>query len=121
MKDGSSEASEASRSDSPETANFLIIEKTTPGIALGTPVYRSPEQVGERTDHPADIVAFACLPYEMLSGRRPCKTPVESMKATLNDGPADLSDGNNKILPALERFMIRCLENHSEWRFQSAE
>ncbi len=44
---------------------------TMPGIVMGTVGYMAPEQVrGLPADHRADIFAFGCVLYEMLSGRR---------------------------------------------------
>src|SRR5438093_8475124 len=72
-----------------------IINTTEPGMVLGTPAYMSPEQVrGEPADHRADIFAFGCVLYEMLSGTRAFRrnTPVESMNAVLREDPTELAE-----------------------------
>src|SRR6059036_1872623 len=74
-----------------------IINTTEPGMVLGTPAYMSPEQVrGEPADHRADIFAFGCVSYEMLSGTRAFRrdTPVATMNAVLNEDPPELSAAN---------------------------
>jgi serine/threonine protein kinase len=100
-----------------------IINTTLPGLVLGTPAYMSPEQVrGEPADHRADIFAFGCVLYEMLSGSRAFRrdTPVESMNAILNEERPDLAATNINLSPVLERVVRRCLEKNPENRFQSA-
>src|SRR5262249_18353981 len=89
------------------------IHTTEPGLVLGTPAYMSPEQVrGEPADHRADIFAFGCVLYEMLSGTRAFwrDTAVASMNAVLSEEPPELHAGNAQIPPALERVVRRCLE-----------
>ena len=101
-----------------------IINTTEPGMVLGTPAYMSPEQVrGEPADHRADIFAFGCVLYEMLSGTRAFRrdTPVESMNAVLSEEPPELSATNPNIPVALERVVRRCLEKQPDNRFQSAK
>src|SRR5438093_1490028 len=83
----------------------------------------SPEQVrGELADHRADIFAFGCVLYEMLSGTRAFRrnTPVESINAVLNVTPAELSTTHPNTPAALERIVERCLQKQPDNRFQSA-
>src|SRR6266702_2107416 len=101
-----------------------IINTTEPGMVLGTPAYMSPEQVrGEPADHRADIFAFGCVLYEMLSGTRAFRrnTPVESMNAVLNDALPELSTMHPNIPLALARIVDRCLEKQPDNRFQTAK
>src|SRR5262249_46315660 len=97
---------------------------TEPGKVMGTPSYMSPEQVhGEPADHRADIFAFGCVLYEMLSGTRAFRreSAVESMNAVLREEPPDLSASSANVPPALERVVRRCLEKQPDDRFQSAK
>src|SRR5207248_11228780 len=100
-----------------------VIESTAPGLALGTPAYMSPEQVrGEPADHRADIFAFGCVLYEMLSGTRAFRRspPVESMSAVLNEEPPELSITHPNVPPAPERIVERWLQELPANRLQSA-
>jgi serine/threonine protein kinase/thioredoxin-like negative regulator of GroEL len=50
----------------------LTVARTYDGQLVGTPAYMSPEQVRAKPpDHRADIWAFGCLLFELLSGERP--------------------------------------------------
>ncbi len=96
---------------------------TDPGKVMGTVGYMSPEQVkGRAVDHRSDIFSFGAILYEMLSGRRAFhgESAAETMSAILKEDPSDLSETNQRILPALERLVNHCLEKNPEERFHSA-
>jgi len=99
-------------------------ESTEPGKVLGTPNYMAPEQVrGEPVDHRADLFAFGCVLYEMVSGQRPFKrdTSIATMAAIMSDEPPDLAATRPDISTALVRLVHRCLEKQPDNRFQSAK
>jgi serine/threonine protein kinase len=96
---------------------------TDPGVVMGTVGYMSPEQLqGKTVDHRSDIFSFGAILYEMLSGRRAFhgESSAETMSAILKEDPADLSETNKNIAPALERVVHHCLEKNREARFHSA-
>jgi len=97
--------------------------ETDPGVVMGTVGYMSPEQVrGGALDHRTDIFSFGAILYELLSGRRAFKkeTSAETLAAILNEEPADLTETNPSLPPALERIVRHCLEKSPQERFASA-
>ena len=102
---------EAPESDLTRTAG------TTPGMAMGTVGYMSPEQaLGKPADYRSDIFSFGAILYEMLSGARAFQAPsgIETLNAILKGDPPALPE------IALDRLVRRCLEKSPEQRFQSA-
>ena len=96
---------------------------TEAGTVLGTAGYMSPEQVrGKPADSRSDIFSFGAILYEMLSGKRAFHgdSAADTMSAILKEEPADLSETNRNISPALERIVRHCLEKNPAERFQSA-
>jgi eukaryotic-like serine/threonine-protein kinase len=96
---------------------------THPGVVMGTVGYMSPEQVrGQEADHRSDIFSFGIILHEMLSGKRTFTgdSLVELMNAILKEEPAELSETNAKVSPALDKIVRRCLEKKPEMRFQTA-
>jgi serine/threonine protein kinase/Flp pilus assembly protein TadD len=93
---------------------------TAPGIVLGTPAYMSPEQVrGEPAGTQADIWAFGCVLYELLSGRAPfaASTFAEIIAAVL------MSQPDWHALPAdtprsVRNLLRRCLDKEAHRRVQ---
>lgn len=90
---------------------------------MGTVGYMSPEQVrGKPTDARSDIFSFGAILYEMLSAKRAFHgdSAADTMSAILKEEPADLSETNRNVSPALERIVRHCLEKNPAERFQSA-
>ncbi|MCS6885653.1 MAG: protein kinase [Acidobacteriota bacterium] len=103
-----------------EPSSFPTLQKTTPGMLMGTMPYMSPEQLrGEPVDERADIFSFGCVLYEMLSGRGPFQadTAPETMAAILKDTPAKLAGVPRK----LERIVIKCLEKSADERYPTVK
>jgi eukaryotic-like serine/threonine-protein kinase len=74
----------------PLTSQTATLERTEPGMILGTVGYMSPEQArGEVADKRADIWAFGCVVYEMLTGRRTFSGASRSdvLAAVINQEP----------------------------------
>ena len=66
-------------------------ERTQSGVAIGTPMYMSPEQMrGPDVDHRTDIYALGCVAYETLLGMSPfphARTAPELFAAHLHEAP----------------------------------
>jgi serine/threonine-protein kinase len=103
----------AARSDESPT---MTTPGTEVGVIVGTLAYMAPEQVkGQTVDKRADIWAFGCVFYEMLTGTGPhhADTSQETMASILRDEP-DLS----KVPPQARRLLKRCLEKDPQKRLR---
>jgi Tol biopolymer transport system component/tRNA A-37 threonylcarbamoyl transferase component Bud32 len=95
----------ASQSDDSPT---MAAPRTEAGMIVGTAAYMAPEQItGRDVDKRADIWAFGCVFYEMLTGRAAYRadTSQETMASILRDEP-DLT----KVPAQARRLLKRCLE-----------
>ncbi len=91
---------------------------TSTGTVLGTPGYLSPEQArGLATDERADLWAFGCVLFEMLSGRRAFGGPTaaDALAATLRNEP-DWTALPPGLSPAVAGLLARCLEKEPSRR-----
>ena len=97
---------------------------TTLGVVMGTPAYMAPEQgAGDpATDHRADIYAFGCLAYEVLTGAPPftAGTAVALIGAHAIDQPEPVSRRRPEIPAGLAELVMRCLAKQPADRPQSA-
>ena len=85
---------------------------TTDGTLIGTAPYMSPEQIrGEQIDQRADIWAFGCLLYEMITGRAAFakNTVADTLAAVLKERPEPLVDSNPAKRPRLPNFRSVCV------------
>jgi eukaryotic-like serine/threonine-protein kinase len=107
------------------TQSSLNIEQqlTSPGTAVGTIDYMSPEQVlGKPIDARTDLFSFGVLLYEMATGRAPFKgdTPGAIFDAILHASPTPPSSLNRELPAEIELIIDRALQKDQAARYQHA-
>ena len=96
---------------------------TTPGVAIGSVNYMSPEQArGEELDGRTDLFSLGLLMYEMATGRQAFggQTTAVVFDAILNRQPPDPRLTNPALPEELHRVILRLLEKDRRLRFQTA-
>lgn len=103
-----------------QSPTILGSSPTLQGVILGTAAYMSPEQArGKLVDKRADIFAFGCVLFEMLSGKQTFsgETVSDTLAAVLRSEP-DWSALPKGTPRAIDRLLRRCLEKDPKRRLR---
>lgn len=98
---------------------------TRTGMSIGTPAYMAPEQVtGDKaTDSRADIYAFGCLAYELITGQLPFhgRSMQKVFAAHITEVPTRVDAVRDGIPPWLADLVAQCLAKEPAQRPESGD
>ena len=98
---------------------------TVAGQVMGTAGYMAPEQAAGSTDIDgrADVFAFGCVLYEMVTGRRPFagRSVAETLSQIQHEEPAALASADPSLPAEMQRIVSKCLAKEASSRYQHAD
>ncbi len=108
----------------PATAGLAAATKTQSNVMVGTPLYLSPEQAGNKpVDERSDLFALGALLYECITGRSAFSgdTVIEIGAQVIHFNPPPPSRINSRVPAALDRLTMKALAKKPAGRYQSAQ
>jgi tetratricopeptide (TPR) repeat protein/predicted Ser/Thr protein kinase len=111
----------AGRDESDQGAQFA---RTQSNVAVGTPLYFSPEQASSKpVDERSDLFSLGVLLYECIAGRSPFagSSAFDIGAQVIHSNPLAPSKTNPRIPAALDRITLKALAKKPDDRYQTAD
>src|SRR5262249_26236036 len=105
-----------------EEAATAMMDKTRPGVVMGTVGYMSPEQAqGKQVDQRSDIFSFGCMLYEAATSQKPFQgdSMIDSLHKIVYAQTPLIRDANPSGPAELQRIIRKCLAKDPGERYQS--